>query len=319
MQYYLAPMEEITTYIYRNAVTEMFGAPDRCFAPFIAPTEKILVKKRERRDISRDNNRTAELVPQILTRNADGFCKVTNYLYEEGYREVNLNLGCPSGTVTAKGKGSGFLKTPELLDSFLKEVFAEVEETYNGNMRISVKTRVGYESVDEFPAIWSVLRAHPFSEIILHPRVRQDFYNGACHMETVRYALSQDASLPIVYNGDIRSVSDVEALQRDYPQITRVMIGRGMVRNPGLIRQLRTGTVLKKDELGIFCGRIYEEYAQLYQDERNAMHKMKELWTYMADCFADASKPLKRILKSKKPIEYREAVQQLFQCDFCVE
>ena len=315
MQYYLAPMEEITSFVFRNAVAEMFGAPDRCFAPFIAPTQKMLVKKRERKDVSAENNRGITLIPQILTRNAKGFCDVAEYLLAEGYREVNLNLGCPSGTVTAKGKGSGFLKTPALLDVFLGDIFASLE----GTVDISVKTRIGYESEEEFPLIWEILNRYPFSEIILHPRLRCDFYKGSCRLDAVAYVLAHRGDAGIVYNGDICFPSDEERLRKQFPEVSCLMIGRGMVRNPGLIRQLRTGEVLKKDELREFCTKLYQGYATLYQDEHNAMHKMKELWTYMVDCFADAARPTKRLLKARTPEEYLAAEDRIFACAFAPE
>ena len=104
MQYEFAPLEGITGYIYRNAHHACFPSMDRYYTPFITPKKGKSFTTREWNDIAAEHNQNIAVVPQILTNQAEGFCKVAGMLKEQGYEEVNLNLGCPSATVTAKKK-----------------------------------------------------------------------------------------------------------------------------------------------------------------------------------------------------------------------
>ena len=137
MKIYLAPMEGITTYIFRNAFEKYYGGVDKYFTPFLTASH---LKGREKRDVDPDNNSVPSLVPQILTNDSELFIKIAEQLAELGYREVNLNLGCPSGTVTGKGRGAGFLDRTAELDRFLYDIYNKLPE-----MDISIKTRIGME------------------------------------------------------------------------------------------------------------------------------------------------------------------------------
>ncbi len=311
MKHYLAPMEEITTFVFRNALTEMFGAPDKCFAPFITPMEKRLVRTREKRDVAPENNGSIVLVPQVLTKDAGAFFRTVQWLYGQGYREINFNLGCPSGTVVSKGKGSGFLKDPILLEKFFREVFETIRQTYGDEVSISVKTRIGFEAEDEFFQICDVLAAFPFSEIIIHPRLRSDLYAGPCHMGSFSHAVRQLPTERLVYNGDLFSVDDVRRFSEAYPEVRRVMFGRGVVANPALIREMRTGEALRTEEVFAFCERLYRDYCDLYSGEKDAVFKLKEVWTYLSRRFDGKERLVRNILKAKNPADYREAVARL--------
>lgn len=157
MQYEFAPLEGITGYIYRNAHHACFPSMDRYYTPFITPKKGKSFTTREWNDIAAEHNQNIAVVPQILANQAEGFCKVAGMLKEQGYEEVNLNLGCPSATVTAKKKGAGFLADPDALDAFLEEIFA------HSPLKISIKTRIGVENPDEFELapVWLVARYRP--------------------------------------------------------------------------------------------------------------------------------------------------------------
>ena len=179
MKYYMAPMEGLTGYIYRNAYQKYFHDIDRYFTPFI--TNKKLDFK-VKKDIDPEHNQGMEVVPQILTNQPDDFISIVNQLKQYGYDEVNLNLGCPSGTVVAKNRGAGFLAVPDELDSFLDKIFNACD------CKISIKTRVGKDSPDEWENLLAIYEKYPLSELIIHPRIQKDFYKYTPRMETYRYA-----------------------------------------------------------------------------------------------------------------------------------
>jgi tRNA-dihydrouridine synthase len=310
MKYYFAPMEGVTGYLYRNAHQEMFSGIDKYFTPFLSPNQNRCFTPRELRDITPENNVKIPLVPQILTNNAEYFLKTADALLELGYRELNLNLGCPSGTVVAKGKGAGFLEDTDQLDAFLEKILKKTEEK---RISISVKTRIGVDSGEEFTDLLAVYNRYPLKELIIHPRVRSDYYKNRPNWRICGEALRESKN-PVCYNGDIFSVSDYEKLKTCFPELDRLMCGRGMLKNPALIRMISGGKDLEREELKEFHDRIYRDYRMLFApDERSVLFKMKELWGYMAELFADGKKEWKKIKKAQHFRDYERAVFAMFQ------
>ena len=188
MKYYMAPLEGITGYIYRNAYSAYFQKFDKYFTPFLAPHgEKEKLTHRERNDVAPENNEGLYVVPQILTNKSSEFIRVAKYLQDLGYEEVNLNLGCPSGTVVTKYKGAGFLAKPEELYNFLTEIFESLD------MRVSIKTRIGMYDTAEFTELLDIFEEFPLEELIIHPRLRQEFYAGEPHQEVFREAAERSS------------------------------------------------------------------------------------------------------------------------------
>ena len=213
MKFYLAPLEGITTYIYRNAYHHTFLPMDKYFTPFLVPRQKRSFSSRERNDILPEHNQGLFVVPQLLTNKAKDFIQAAQVLAEYGYEEVNLNLGCPSGTVTAKGKGAGFLARPAELDQFLEEIFSSLTQ------RISIKARIGMEDPQEFGALLKIFNQYPLEELIIHPRVREDFYKNPPNLQVFGEALRESAHL-VCYNGNLFSRQDFENLQQRFQGIT---------------------------------------------------------------------------------------------------
>ena len=192
MKLYLAPLEGITSYIYRKALYQCFDGFDKYFIPFIRAKQNLNFSGREKKDISPENNSGMYAVPQILTRNADDFLRTANQLKEYGYQEVNLNLGCPSKTVVTKGCGAGFLTRPEELEQFLDRIFSKTD------MKISVKTRLGMENAEEFPRLMEIYNRFPMEELIIHPRVQKDFYKNIPNLEAFGEALAIRRTLYVI-------------------------------------------------------------------------------------------------------------------------
>jgi len=305
MKIYFAPLEGITGYIFRNAYNDIYGNIDKFFSPFISPSEKYTMTPRERKGIDPENNKGINLVPQILTNRSDCFIAAAKDLREMGYMEVNLNLGCPSGTVCAKGKGSGFLPETLLLQRFLDDIYSF---SSSEDMKISIKTRLGFYDPDEFYDLVDIFNGFPVSELIVHPRIRSDFYKGEVRKEYFAYALEHSKS-PLVYNGNIFSEKDYKDLSELYKKdLDPVMLGRGLISDPSLCGKLK-GLTSETDfeKFRKLHDTIYHEYQKVMSPDINTLHKMRELWSYWQDLFDGKDREIKRLLKAKKYTEYEEA------------
>lgn len=311
MRYYLAPLEGITGYIFRNAVKEQFGTHiDKYFTPFFMPCEKRTVGRKEERELDPEHNREMLLVPQVLTSDAGDCLRFEEKMHRLGYQEININLGCPSGTVSSKGRGAGFLREPEKLDAFLGEVFA------GKTGRISLKTRLGIEDPGEFQVLLEIYNQYPLEELIIHPRVLKEAYKGVPHQEAFLYAL-QNSRNPVVYNGDLWTPEDLEKLECRIREEKlewkdpAVMLGRGMVADPALIREMATGKKLTREELTVFLKTVMDFYEAEFSGDVPVLYKMKEIWTYMIRNFPGCEKQLKAIRKAKHLPEYEAAVRTI--------
>lgn len=308
MNLYCAPLEAVTTYIFRSVHHELYGGIDKYFIPFIEPHEKRDFNARELKEMDPAHNAGIPVVPQILTRNAEDFLRLASSMRELGYTEINLNLGCPSATVTSKGRGSGFLAYPEELDVFLDTIYSRADYP------ISVKTRIGRDHPDEFPALLEIYNKYPISELIIHPRTREEFYGKTIHREMIRYAL-EHSDLPICYNGDICTVEDYQMLQAEFPQLKSCMIGRGLIANPQLSAQIQDSSSFDPHRFRAFHDRIYSDYQPISSGDQPLLNKMKELWTYWGRNYTKQEKLLKQIKKAKHKREYEQAVRMLFQAE----
>lgn len=306
MELYFAPLEGITGYLYRNAHNTFFHKTDKYFSPFIVPSITGDFKNRDLNDILPENNQGLTLVPQLLTNNSKDFIQTSRKMKELGYQEINLNLGCPSGTVVSKNKGSGFLARREELDAFLYEIFSA------SVTKISVKTRIGKDKPEEFYDLIEIYNKYPIEELIIHPRIQKDFYKNIPNLNIFKDALGLSKN-PICYNGDIFTVDAYKKFIKEFPTVDKIMIGRGLISNPGLINEITDHIKLEKKLLKDFHDKIYEDYKAILFGDRNVLFKMKELWFYMISMFPDSEKYAKRIKKSERLYDYDEAVLSLFR------
>ena len=306
MRLYLAPLEGITGWIYRSAVYKCFGGFDKYFVPFIRPNQMGHLSAREKKDILPAHNAGMWTVPQILTNQAEDFLRTAVKLKEYGYEEVNLNLGCPSKTVVTKRRGAGFLAEPERLEAFLDEIFAK------SPIKISVKTRLGMEEAEESARLLDIYSQYPMEELIIHPRVQKDFYKNTPRLEMFELALAKSKNM-LCYNGDINSVSDADRLEERFPRVDCIMMGRGVLADPALGRQLKGGGRADKEELRQFHDMIYSGYCEEMSGDRTILYKMKELWFYLADIFADSKKYAKKIKKAEKCAVYEKIIEEMFR------
>lgn len=306
MKFYFAPMEGLTGYIYRNAHHTFFNNVDKYFSPFIVPQQNESFKTRDINDILPEHNQGLVLIPQLLTNNAKDFIHTSKKLKQMGYNEINLNLGCPSGTVVSKYKGSGFLAKREELDQFLEEIFSQAET------KISIKTRLGKDQPEEFYALMEIYNKYPMEELIIHPRIQKDFYKNTPNLKVFKdaYAISNN---PVCYNGDIFTLEAYKEFTADFPTVDTLMLGRGLLANPALISAITDHMKIDKILLKDFHDKVYEGYKSVLFGDKNVLYKMKELWFYMSQVFSDPAKYVKKIRKSERLYDYDEAVASIFR------
>lgn len=308
MQLYMAPLEGITGYIYRNAYYKCYGDIDRYFAPFIMSKK---LNQKEIRDILPENNQGMELVPQILTNRAEDFLAMAKAIHSYGYHVVNLNLGCPSPTVTSRNRGAGFLELTRELDRFLEDIFAACP------MKISIKTRIGVEDEEEWPLLLEIYEKYPLEELIVHPRLKTDQYKtGTIHKEAFGMAEKKSCH-SLCYNGDISSISDCEELLQQFPETDKIMLGRGILRKPWLPSEIKNGEKKNpqkyKEKLREFHEELLNGYVDYMSGDKNTLYKMKELWAYLGTSFTNPEKYLKKIRKAQRVSEYKIWADNLFR------
>mgnify|MGYP003290686454 CR=1 FL=1 len=304
MNLYFAPLEGITTYIYRNTHCEIFGGCDEYYAPFIVPSDDEKITKKSLKDILPENNGGYKLQVQVLTNKSESFLKFEKIIKEIGYDEVNINLGCPSGTVVSKGRGAGFLRDTEGLDKFLFEVF---EKT---NLKVSVKTRVGFFDSNEMEELLEIYNKYPMTKLIVHPRVREAYYKGDVDVKSFDFTYNSSRN-PLCYNGNVFTVDDYKAIEGKYPDIEGVMIGRGAITNPAIFREIKGGAKLNREELLLFTERLAQNYNEVLKSETFTLHKLKEVWFYMIKNFDDCKKIAKKLKKAQKLNEFSGALNEL--------
>ena len=301
MRYYFAPMEGLTDSVFRRLHHTYFPGVDRYYMPFISPTQHRTLTNREARELPMADSVPFAAVPQVLTKVAEDFVWAAEQCAARGYGEVNLNLGCPSGTVVAKGKGSGMLADPENLDRFLDAVFSA------SPIPVSVKSRLGIVDPQEFPRLLEIYNQYPILELTLHPRVRKAFYSGSVDMEMFTYCY-ENSKNPLCYNGDICNLEDIERIREQYPKVESVMIGRGLIGDPGMLAPSGTDV----EALEKMFDAMLEEYLVLFGGSRNAMFRLKEHWGMLIHRFEDSEKLGKRLRKTTDLEEYKALAREIF-------
>lgn len=311
MQIYFAPLEGVTGYVFRNAYAKYYGGVDKYFTPFISPHTKKLMDAREKRDILLENNKGLNIVPQVLTNKAEDLIDLAKQLHEDyGYEEINLNLGCPSKTVTTKGKGSGFLEYPDRMEEFFERYFKACD------VKLSIKTRIGYYEVDEAQRLFNLYERFPFEEVIIHPRLGGEMYKGTPHYDVFEEYLGRTKH-SICYNGDIIHLSGLQKLDNKWDNCDKYMLGRGLIARPGMLQVLGSDeytATISKEEWNRFKGfhdELVEGYYAYMCEERNTLFKMKELWTWWAVMFPGKEKIIKKIKKVTTLQEYSLLVNML--------
>lgn len=306
MNFYFAPMDGLTGYLYRNAHHEFFRGVDRYYSPFLSANQSKSFKTKEIIDILPEHNEGIVLIPQILSNHAKDFIHTANKIATLGYNEVNLNLGCPSLTVVSKGRGSGFLAKRDELDLFLDEIFSRTVP------KISIKTRIGKDSKEEFYALMEIFNKYPIEELTIHPRLQKEYYQNTPDLKMFEDGMKLSKN-KVCYNGDIFSAEAYQSFSKKFSGVQAVMLGRGLVANPQLADEIKNGAGPDKYLLKEFHDKLYADYKNEVRDDRNVLYRMKEIWSYMSGRFSANEIYAKRIRESECLSDYEETVAGLFR------
>lgn len=308
MNYYAAPMEGLTDRIWRQVHQKWFGAADapmRYYAPFLSPPENRVLIPKKMAELAPEANAGTVVIPQLLARDGELAAWMIGEVRKLGYTEVNLNFGCPSGTVTAKGKGAGMLRDPARLDAFLDAVFSAVEGP------VSVKTRIGVQKPEEFAALLDIYNRYPICELTIHPRVMKQLYRGQADRAAFAAALPE-CRMPVCYNGDVTTPEELHALEAEFPQLSGIMVGRGLIADPALFRRARGGAPASREELRGYCDDLYHGYTEAFGAASCAVSRMKAHWFYLVHRFEGADPLEKPLRKAREGWEYETVVNQIF-------
>lgn len=300
MKLYLAPMQGLTDWIFRESYYEHIAPFDKAFSPFIRVQNGDFYHPSQCRDILPEHNTFQKPIPQFLGNDADSFKRFEELCLEHKYTEVNINMGCPFVKVVSKGMGAGMLPYPDKVATFLEKVFATT------TLAVSVKCRLGKEQVTEFEQLIPVFNDFPIEEMIIHPRIARQMYKGETDQEAfARYA--PKLKHPVCYNGDILNTADIQKIQALMPGISAVMIGRGILQNPFLLAEIR-GQELSRDEkkrmLSAFHFSLIERCKEKYSGDLNLLRRLEEMWEYHAEGFEDGRKIFKQVKKCNTLAKY---------------
>lgn len=300
MQYYFAPLEGLTDSIYRRLHHKYFPGIDRYYMPFFSPTVHRCLTPREVRELPPVDSVDFFAVPQVMTRCTDDFIWAAQQCADRGYTIVNLNAGCPSGTVVSKGKGAGMLADPDTLDRFLDEVCSR------SPLPVSVKTRIGIKESEEFAPLLDIYNRYPLQELIVHPRLRRQFYEEALNEDMFAYAAANSRN-PVCFNGNLCSIGDIRSIKAKYPNVEAVMLGRALICDPGMFCQGGTDP----DGLAAFMQELLDTYIEVFGSSRNAMFRLKENWRYLLPHFEGSEKLGKQLRKTTDINQFRDITAQL--------
>lgn len=304
---HFAPLQGYTEVFYRNAHAACFGGADVYYTPFVR-LEKEGFRRKDIRGLEPAENRVPRLIPQLIAPTPEKAEAVLSLFIEKGYTEADINLGCPFPMLAKRHNGSGLLPYPE-------EVKALLELTLKyPRISFSVKMRLGWERPDECLALAPVINDFPLRHVTMHPRLGKQQYKGKADLEGFA-AFLHLCRHPLIYNGDIDSPEDIRRIQKQFPAVAGVMIGRGLLANPALATEYKENRSLTPDEikekLYAMHASVYERYAaQLEGGDAQLLNKMKVFWEYL---MPDAGKkPLKAIHKSTSLDKYNRAIHAFF-------
>lgn len=300
---YAAPLQGFTETAWRNAHAQSFGGVDAYYTPFIR-LEKGEIRNKDKRGVSPGENTVPRLIPQIIASEPDELEKLVTFLMIQGYREIDLNMGCPFPLIVRRGKGSGILSYPEKVAALLEAMKTFPEVCF------SVKMRLGWENAEEWRKVLHLLNRSCVKQVTLHPRIGKQQYKGVVDMEAFR-CFYEACELPLVYNGDLCTVTAVREILEAYPCLKGVMLGRGLLADPSLAKAFRE-ELMSEDEIKARTFRMHRLMYLYYQriiegGDAQLLTKLKAIWEYL---LPDLDKKVRKaILKSNRLDTYLRAVE----------
>ncbi|MFK5958122.1 MAG: tRNA-dihydrouridine synthase family protein [Lutibacter sp.] len=307
-----SPLQGFTDFRFRNAFNNLFGGIDTFYSPYIRLNGKRTIKPAYQRDILPENNVDLDVIPQIITNNADEFLFVANYVQQLGYKELNWNLGCPYPMVTKCGMGSGLINDRAKINEILTKVHLK------SDIIVSMKMRLGYENSEEILKVLPVLDTFPLKNIAIHARIGKQLYKGGVDLNAFQQCI-ETTKHKLYYNGDITSVAKFHKMQELFPTIDHWMIGRGLISDPFLPSMIKNNTTKypenKLELFSEFHNTLYQQYGESLFGTNHLLLKMYHLWEYFSIQFSNPRKTLKKIKKAKNIRAYEAAVKEILNSE----
>tara|TARA_R110002051_G_scaffold137970_3_gene210716 strand:- start:6794 stop:7738 length:945 start_codon:yes stop_codon:yes gene_type:complete len=303
-----SPLQGFTDFRFRNAFYKYFGGIDTFYAPYIRLNGKMVIKNSYQKDLQPENNTTLEVIPQVMTGDADEFLFVVKYIQSLGYKELNWNLGCPYPMVTKQGMGSGLICNPEKIDHILKRAHEETDVV------VSMKMRMGYENAEEILDVFPILDSYPLKNIAIHARIGKQLYKGGVDLDAFQRCV-ESTKHKVYYNGDITTVAKFTEMKERFPTIDHFMMGRGLIADPFLPSMIKNNTTeYPKDRWKIFSefhDTIYQQYDEALSGPTPIKMKMQGFWEYFSQATSNPHKAFKKIKKANNPRAYQQAVREI--------
>ncbi|SEL36541.1 tRNA-U20a,U20b-dihydrouridine synthase [Maribacter orientalis] len=303
-----SPLQGFTDFRFRNAFHKYFGGIDTFYAPYIRLNGKMVIKNSYQKDLQPENNTTLEVIPQVMTGDADEFLFVVKYIQSLGYKELNWNLGCPYPMVTKQGMGSGLICNPEKIDHILKRAHEETDVV------VSMKMRMGYENAEEILDVFPILDSYPLKNIAIHARIGKQLYKGGVDLDAFQRCV-ESTKHKLYYNGDITTVAKFTEMKERFPTIDHFMMGRGLIADPFLPSMIKNNTSeYPKDRWKIFSefhDTIYRQYDEALSGPTPIKMKMQGFWEYFSQATSNPQKAFKKIKKANNPKAYQQAVREI--------
>lgn len=307
-----SPLQGFTDFRFRNAFNHYFGGIDIFYAPYIRLNGKLKIKQSYQNDLSPENNNSLEIIPQVITNDADEFIYVAKYVQSLGYKELNWNLGCPYPMITKSGMGSGLISHPKKINEVLHKVHNETD------ILVSMKMRLGYNNAEEILDVFPILDQYPLKNIAIHARIGKQLYKGHVNLDAFEKCIS-NTKHQLHYNGDINSVSAFKAIEKRFPTIDHFMIGRGLIADPFLPSMIKNNsTEYPQNRWSIFAefhDTIYQQYDTYLSGPTPIKMKMLSFWEFFSQSTSNPQKVRKAIKKATTPKKYKQAVDQILNTE----
>jgi len=307
---YMAPLQGFTEKSFRQVYRRHFTGVRRYYSPFIVTVRSHKINNSILNDILFNGEIDNDLVPQILTNNAADFLRLAERINSFGYKFINLNFGCPYKMAVSKKRGAGILNQPEMVDNLLSVAVKQC--------RISVKIRIGNNSVSEMEEIIPILNKHNLEEVIIHPRLAKDMYSKPVDLAVMDKLISRIKS-PVIYNGDIFSYNQYLHIKERYPDIKGVMLGRGLLINPFLPEEIEAdriiAPVIKRKRFKIFFDDLLEAFSDRYAGEKQIIDKLKGYWIYWGINTHSSRDLYKKIIRSSTIGEFKAYSYSMLNSD----
>ena len=300
-----APLQGYTDAAYRYWHNRLIGGISCYYSPFIR-IEKSDIRAKDLRDILPENNEGLNLVPQIIVNGKDELDFLSAKIRELGYSRIDINLGCPFPLQTKKGRGAALLSDPQKVQELMEAI------KDNDDIHYSVKMRLGMSSAEEFYPLIDIINDAPLRHVALHPRVATQQYKGNVDMLSFE-RISGEITHPLIYNGDITNLGEINSIDSRYATLSAIMIGRGLLSDPCLSYEYVNNVQLSdKEKIAKILelhAHLLEHYSARLQGDSQLLVKMKTFWEYLEPMIG--RKSAKLIKKSINMAKYDAAVASI--------